>query len=96
MEEKVLEKNTQLLHLFEKMKYMATLASKFYRKDMHYGFNIWREECRAAKKVSNVLETAFCKVLPNHLKRHYFGQWLKTSSVLKRIEIAGMLLEDFE
>ena len=42
MEEKILEKNTQLLHLYEKFKFIAAVANKFARKDMHYGFNIWR------------------------------------------------------
>lgn len=42
MEEKILTKNTEMLHLYEKIKYMITLSNKLARKDMHYGFSIWR------------------------------------------------------
>ena len=96
MEERMLEKNTEMLHLFEKMKFTVGLANKMYRKDMHYGFNLWREQCRAERKVANVLETVFCKVIPNQLKRVYFGRWSQIATVLKRVEIAGMLLTEYE
>ena len=74
-----------MLQLFEKIKFMVSIANKYQRKDMHYGFNVWREECRGAKKVSNVLESAFCRAIPNHLKRVYFGRWQKNWSLLKRV-----------
>ena len=92
MEEQVIEKNTKLLQLFEKIKYMVAVSHKYQRKDMHYGFSVWREECRGVKKVSNTLELAFSKALPKHLKRVYFGKWQKNWEVLKRVEISGMLL----
>lgn len=55
MEEKILAKNTEMLHLYEKIKYMTTLSNKLARKDKHYGFSIWREQCRGAKRLSNLL-----------------------------------------
>ena len=42
------------------------------------------------------MESAFSRAIPQHLKRVYFGRWLKTANVLKRVEIAGMLLSEFE
>lgn len=96
MEEKLLQKNTEMLHLYEKIKYMVTLFNKISRKDKHYGFNIWREECRGAKRISNILETAFCRIVPNNLKKTAFHRWNKSSSMMKRLEVAGMLLTDFE
>jgi hypothetical protein len=96
MEETVLAKNTHILHMFEKIKYTTAIANKMQRKDMHYGFNLWREQTRGIKKISNVLEVAFTRTLPSHLKRSYFWRWLDTSQLLKRVEIAGMLLSDYE
>ena len=96
MEEKVIEKNTELLQLYEKIKFMTVLAGKFQRKDLHFGFNIWREECRGVKKVSNVLESVLMRTIPKHLKRVYFGRWHQNWSILKRVEIAGMLLSEYE
>jgi len=64
-----------MLHLFEKIKYIVAIANKNYRKDKHYGFNIWRSNCRSTKKVSNVIENAFHKILPRHLVREYFKRW---------------------
>jgi hypothetical protein len=95
MEEKILDKNTELLHLYEKFKFVEAVANKFYRKDMHYGFNIWREQTRGAKRIANIMECAFSRAIPQHLTRVYFGRWVQTSKMLKRIEIAGMLLNEF-
>ena len=41
-EEQVIQKNMDMLQLYEKMKYMAAIANKNLRKDKHYGFNLWR------------------------------------------------------
>ena len=37
MEEQVIENNTKLLQLFEKIKYMVAVSHKYQRKDIHYG-----------------------------------------------------------
>jgi hypothetical protein len=55
MEEKIHQDNTNMLHLFEKIKYIVAIANKNYRKDKHYGFNHWRNNCRSTKKVSNII-----------------------------------------
>ena len=64
-----------MLNVFEKLKYVVGVANKGYRKDMHYGFSIWRESCREMRLVGNRLECAFGRVVPGQLKRVYFGRW---------------------
>ncbi len=55
MSEKVLLKNTELLHLYQKIKYVVAIVNKFSRKDKHYGFSIWREQARGSKRIKNIL-----------------------------------------
>lgn len=55
MEEKIHENTSNMLHLYEKIKFTVAIANKCYRKDKHYGFNIWRENCRGVKKLQNIL-----------------------------------------
>lgn len=93
MDEKILEKNTNMLHLFEKIKYIVAIANKSYRKDKHYGFSQWRSNCRNVKKFANVLENTFNKVLPRHLRREYFKKWNRSTRMEKRIHTASILLE---
>lgn len=72
------------------------IANKCYRKDKHYGFNLWREQARGEKRVSNILEQAFGRTLPLHLKKQYFNKWNTKTNMLKRIEMASILLNEFE
>jgi hypothetical protein len=69
MDEKIHTDNTNMLHLFEKIKYVVAIANKNYRKDKHYGFNHWRNNCRGVKRMSNILENSLCRVIPRHLMR---------------------------
>jgi hypothetical protein len=85
-----------MLHLFEKLKYIVVIANKSYRNDKHYGFNLWRSSCRTEKKLSNVLEITFNRVIPLHLIREYVKRWNSSARILKRVQIAAILLTEFE
>ena len=43
MIEKTYDKNMAIFHVYEKVKYLSIIANKASRKDLHYGFNKWRE-----------------------------------------------------
>lgn len=96
MEEKILQNNTEMLNLYEKLKYIVVIANKNYRKDKHYGFNIWRENCRGTKRIANIIEHAFCRVIPRQLLREYFKKWNKSSNFIRRIDTATILLNEYE
>ena len=66
------------------MKYIATVANKCARKDMHYGFNIWRNRAHKTKQAATCMEKAFLKILPLQIQRHYFREWNKSAYTLKR------------
>jgi hypothetical protein len=95
MDEKIHENNTNMLHLFEKIKYIVAIANKSYRKDRHYGFNLWRNTCRNERKVENILENSLIKVIPRHLTREYFKKWNTSARLYKRLHTASILLEEF-
>ena len=53
MDEQLLTKNTEMLHLFEKFQFIGVLSNKLGRKDKHYAFSIWREQTRGLRKIAN-------------------------------------------
>ena len=81
--------------MFEKLKFTLSVANKAYRKDRHYAFNKWRSSCLETKRVSNLFEKVFHKILPAHLKKQYFEKWNRQCNVLKRIQTASILLKEF-
>jgi hypothetical protein len=85
-----------MLHLYEKIKFLGALSGKLGRKDKHYGFSIWREQARGTKKIANIVESAFLRTLPRLLTRSFFQRWNKNTSMLKRIEVGGLLLTEYE
>jgi hypothetical protein len=78
------------------LKYIVVIANKNYRKDKHYGFNIWRGNCRGTKRIANIIEHAFCRVIPRQLLREYFKKWNKSSNLIRRIDTATILLNEYE
>lgn len=53
MDEELLTKNTEMLNLYEKIKFIGALAGKLSRKDKHYAFSIWREQTRGTRRIAN-------------------------------------------
>jgi len=40
-----------------------------------------------------VLFNVFAKVVPNSLKRNYFSEWNKSANMMRRFEMASILLK---
>lgn len=75
MMEAVNSKNMALFHIYEKSKYIAVLANKVSRKDLHYGFNRWRQNYQHKTQTYNKLAKMLFKTVPSYEKRAAFGKW---------------------
>lgn len=93
MMETINERNLTMFHDYEKGKYVLVLGNKVSRKDLHYGFNRWRENYQYKTHAYNKLGKLFFKVVPGYEKRTAFGRWKANANFEARLELANTLLD---
>ena len=95
MIETTYDKNLAIFHLYEKGKYLTIITNKVSRKDLHYGFNKWRENYHSKTEIQSRLIKLFTKILPNNHKRNAFQIWKNQSAMESRLILANRLLNEY-
>lgn len=75
------ERNLALFHVYEKGKYLTLIKNKIARKDMHYGFNKWRESYQRMTECRSVISKIVLKTVPFSQKRTAFRKWKNQAAI---------------
>lgn len=89
------DRNLALFHVYEKGKYLTLIKNKIARKDLHYGFNKWRENYQSQTECRNVLSKVILKTVPMSQKRTAFRKWKNQAATENRLLLANKLLNEY-